>query len=506
MDKTLHGTLSGIRQRGSFVLVVGMGISGVETARFLLNIGVKPLCVERQTEETFRKVSKFVDRADEIRSRGGRIEFGFDGEKIAPLLGNVELAVLSPGVSLESAVVGTIQRCNIPWISELELGVQLHGGRSAVITGSNGKSTTTTLLYSILERDGKPVFLCGNVGVPVISSQELQSGDPLSGRKSDTTLVVEASSYQLEACEYLKPKVSVVLNLSENHLERHGTMQRYGAAKFRVARLQDSSDLTILNADDPLVRNLGSSVNAKMGYFTSGDISKIPNGAYCWARIDHATSTIEVFDSVNRFVLAAGKGRLIGRHNRYNIAAAALAAAYLGVKPETIQTTVDSFEPLEHRVEPVPNRAGVLAFNDSKSTTVAATVAALTTLQDAFPERRIALLIGGLSKAGSWEPLLKLFGETPESFYPVICFGQDGPLLASHCQAAGVPHSVARNLGSAVDVARSLVTDDDIVLLSPGCASFDEFKDFEHRGREFKAMIAKVFGTTLATPKAAGIE
>lgn len=493
MNKTLQETLLGIRERGAYVLVVGMGISGVETAQFLLHIGVKPLCVERQTEAVFRQASKFVAKAEEIRRRGGRIEFGFDGEKIAPLLENVELAVLSPGVPLESAVVGTIQRCRIPWVSELELGVQLHGGQSAVITGSNGKSTTTSLLYSMLEKQGMPAFLCGNVGVPVISSRELLSSDPLVGRTSQTTLVVEASSYQLEACEFLKPKVSMVLNLSENHLERHGTMQRYGAAKFRVMRLQDESDLAILNADDPLVRVVAATCRAKVAFFTSRPINDLPSHVFAWARVDHANGLVEVFDSENTFSVRTDATKLLGGHNRYNIAAAALAARFLGVSADVIQQTVNEFEPLEHRVELLRTVSGAIVINDSKSTTVAASLAAASTVRDAFPGKRILLLLGGLSKAGSWAPLLEYVRSHQASFYPVLCFGKDGPLLASHCEAASIPFSISAKLAEAVRDARAIVSNGDVVLLSPGCASFDEFKDFEHRGREFKNMVQMAF-------------
>jgi UDP-N-acetylmuramoylalanine--D-glutamate ligase len=170
-----------------------------------------------------------------------------------PLLQGVELVVLSPGVPLESSVVGAIRRVGIPYVSELELGVQLHGGRSVVVTGSNGKSTTVSLIHDMLLRSGKSAFLCGNVGTPVIGSDEILAGKDVVDR---STLVIEASSYQLESCSVLKPSVGVYLNISENHLERHGTLERYAQAKARMWRLQDSGDLAVFNADDAVVRGV----------------------------------------------------------------------------------------------------------------------------------------------------------------------------------------------------------------------------------------------------------
>jgi len=483
--------LAELSAHGKKVLVVGLGISGVESARFLRRKGLSVVVIERQSEIVFTQKSKFVEQVASLRDEGVAVHFGIDGESVAPLLEGVGLVVLSPGVPLESAVVGAIARAGVPYVSELELGIELHGGRSIVVTGSNGKSTTVSLIDHILRHGGIKSYLCGNVGTPVVSNSELLS----EAGHERSTLVVEASSYQLEACTVLKPAVSIILNVSENHLERHGTLERYAAAKARVCVLQGASDLVVANSDDPIVREMVRSSRAKTAFFGQASEAVLRQLSSSWAQISYSSGslgTIRVSLDGMCEEYTTERVALLGPHNRYNMAAAILATRRFGVPRDVVQEALETFLPLEHRLEICLRDDSRVVINDSKSTTVAASVAALTTVMQNFPQQRVVLMIGGLSKAGSWEPLLTKVADQSATVAPVVCFGKDGHLLGSHCRAAGVEYRIVPTLKDAVVAGLEVAREGGVVvLLSPGCASFDEFSDFEHRGREFKRYVSE---------------
>ena len=475
----LKDLLSEIRRAEKGVLVVGLGSSGLDSARVLSQGGYSVVVAERQSEADFRRNSPVVEEVDKLRAAGVSINFGVDGERVSPMLDQVGLAVLSPGVPLESSVIGTIARFEIPCVSELELGVELQGGRAIVITGSNGKSTTAALLNFILQRGGIPARLYGNRGVSSISGAETQA-----------VTVVEASSYQLEACTVLKPTIGILLNISDNHLERHGTIERYATAKSRVFAQQARDDYMIGNCDDPIVMSLTRAGRGELAVFgerSEGELAALAND---WARLGSG-DTISVSLHGMREEYSMCDALMLGRHNRYNAAAVVLAARRMGVDSDSVQRGLLAFSPLEHRLEAIPNNAGFLVFNDSKSTTVAASVAGVQTMLSRYPERPLVLMIGGLSKAGSWKPLLLHLQAHPSRIRPVVCFGKDGPLLSSHCKAAGVPTHTVKNLLAATQYGIDQLRHDPsaILLLTPGCASFDEFSDFEHRGHEFKSYV-----------------
>lgn len=482
----IRQTLAALASRRAKVLVVGLGISGIESARFLSRIGACPVVVEREEEGRYRARSKFGASLEALREAGIALHFGIEGESIAPLLAGVELAILSPGVSLESAVVGALRRRAIPLISELELGVEAHGGEAVVVTGSNGKSTTVTLIHHILRHAGLPAQLCGNVGVPVVAGLSLDQ----RAATSEERLVVEASSYQLESCAVLAPKVAVLLNLSDNHLERHGSMERYFTAKAQLFSEQGEGHFAVLNRDDPWVMRLAARVASSVLTFGVGSAPTHGDGAWISYAPASGQDRITVRFGEECTQLDLSTCSLLGLHNRYNCAAAALACRAMGVASETIAEALQSFSPLTHRLEQLgESHRGALLINDSKSTTVAATVAAIRTVQEAFPQRRLVLLIGGLAKAGSWDPVLEALQERSDSLEPVRCFGKDATLLASHCRARSLPHQVHPTLAAATNSALAESDRSHVILLSPGCASFDEFSDFEHRGDVFKSLV-----------------
>jgi UDP-N-acetylmuramoylalanine--D-glutamate ligase len=485
-------SLDELKQSRRNVLVVGLGISGIESAKFLVRFGLRVVICERQGEQAFLQRSKYATAVSELLRSGVAVYFGIDGEAVLPLLVDVGLAVVSPGVPLDSGLVGAIKSRGIPYVSELELGIELHGGRSIVVTGSNGKTTTVSLLDHVLRHGGLDSHLCGNVGTPVISNHEILD----SNSSKRAILVVEASSYQLESCTVLKPNISILLNISENHLERHGTMERYAAAKARALTLQDESDYMIVNADDPMVLSHAREARGTRAVFGQQSESELASLADDWVQVSpQPLLRASVNGAIEEYDMTAC--HLLGLHNRYNIAAVILAARRMGLSSDAVQVGLASFYPLEHRLEPVPSSHHWKVFNDSKSTTVASAVAAFQTVRTHYPSNQVVVMIGGLSKAGSWDPLMLILRECAAQVLSVVCFGKDGAMLAGHCKAAGVPARIASSLRDGTQSAVSLVraSSDAIVLLTPGCASFDEFTDFEHRGREFKRYVQELEAT-----------
>jgi UDP-N-acetylmuramoylalanine--D-glutamate ligase len=479
----LSETIDAIARAGKKALVVGLGVKGVESAQFLASRGVEVLLIERLPEAKFRNSPRLAPLLETLDAIGASVHFGLDGERVLPLLKDVGLAVLSPGVSLESAIVGTLVRLGVPYISELELVVSLHQGPTVVITGSNGKSTTAAFVGEILKGAEKPFIRLSND-----SSEPTQLNGALLERG---VMIVDASSYQLEACTVLKPSISVVLNVSENHLERHGSLERYAAAKSRVFRLQDSDDFSVINADDSVVMAMAKSCRARAAVFgmkPPSELSKI--SAHCAEISVSSLSSSVIRVSLDGAIEEYDTSRcqLLGNHNRVNIAAGVLVARRLGISCEHIQVAIDSFTALEHRLEILPSSQGIVVINDSKSTTVAATAAAVEAVLATYGERDIALLIGGLSKAGSWSPLLARIKNSPARV-SVVCFGKDAPLLSNHCDAAQVPHQVVKDLREATLLALRHAGPETVVLLSPGCASFDRFRDYKERGLEFKKIV-----------------
>ncbi|MBX7145275.1 MAG: UDP-N-acetylmuramoyl-L-alanine--D-glutamate ligase [Oligoflexia bacterium] len=484
----LRDDLIKIKQENEKVLVVGLGISGVETARFLRRVGISAVCVERSDEARFVKNSKFKDAPAELRAAGVDVYFEVDGEGVSRYLDKVKLAVISPGVSLESAVIGALKRRNVPLVSELELGVELLDVPTLMITGSNGKSTTVSLLQHLLTASGIQSRLCGNVGVPVVA--ELESSI-LSGVVSRPQfLVVEASSYQLEACRRIKPKLAALLNISDNHLERHGTLQRYIEAKARAFAHQGESDFALLNADDSAVFALRGRIPGKVVPFgTRLSLNQYDFGA----RVDYDPN--KDLDSVTLRIegmeeeYPTNSVHLLGQHNRLNIAAALLMARLSGAEPGALVSGLASFRPLEHRLEFVGRVNGAHIINDSKSTTVAASLAAVRSVAEAFPECRLMVLFGGLAKAGSWDSLMSALLELKGRLRPIVCFGKDGNLIANQCRRYNLPCDVVPSLARAVEVSLANAQENELILLTPGCASFDEFTDFEERGNVFKSLV-----------------
>jgi UDP-N-acetylmuramoylalanine--D-glutamate ligase len=472
-------------QTGARIAVLGLGISGVEAAKFLLRRGCYPICFDGQSEERFRSRSGLVGEIEKLKQSGATVVFGVEESEIMAHVSGIVGAVISPGVPLNGYMAQCFASLGIPVIGEFELGIALSGIPSVVVTGSNGKSTTVSLLHAVWAEEGKRSLLCGNVGVPVIASAD-------AGGKFDV-LVGEASSYQLESCSILCPDVGIFLNLSENHLERHGTMEGYLAAKLRLFGQHDSSKIAVLNYDDPLVRSASSAIESSIVWF-GREINCDAQGVIIEYDRDRGLDRLQYrIGEDNGFVDLTGS-QLVGLHHRYNAAAA--LAAFLSMKgdPKSFERAVRSFAGLPHRTAIVGRRGASFVINDSKSTTPAATEAALLSVGAEYPHHAITLLIGGSVKAGSWGSVFgSILKEQGRREVRIVCFGKDGSKLQQDGADFGVPSFYYSTVAEAVAALPDLSDSREIILFSPGAASFDEFRDFEDRGERFSKLILDRF-------------
>jgi UDP-N-acetylmuramoylalanine--D-glutamate ligase len=356
------------------------------------------------------------------------------------LLDGVSLVVKSPGVRSDAPPVAAARAAGIEVISEIELGARLLPNPILGVTGTNGKTTTTALLGAILDAAGIPVEVAGNIGRPLTSLVGVAA--------PEAWVVCELSSFQLEDTVTLRPRVAVLVNLEADHVDRHGSFDAYASAKLRVFENQRPDDVAIVPRGFGPVPGAGRRVE-----FTADD--PLPT-----------------------------EPALPGGHNRENAAAATAAARAVGVPDGAIATALRGFSGVEHRIETVADVGGVRFVNDSKATNVAAARRALA----AFPGVRRHVILGGRGKAESYAPLAAAF-ETGDRAYLI---GEAAPELAAALGAAGVAHVVVGDLESAVAAAVESASPGDVVLLSPACASFDQYRDFEHRGEEFRLLAAKL--------------
>jgi UDP-N-acetylmuramoylalanine--D-glutamate ligase len=358
------------------------------------------------------------------------------------LLDGVELVVKSPGIPATAAPVVAARTAEVEVISEIELGARLLANPLLGVTGTNGKTTTTALLGAVLEAGGLPVEVAGNIGRPLTS---LVGSVP-----PDTWVVCELSSFQLEDVSTLRPRVAVLTNLEPDHLDRHGTFDAYAATKLEAFARQTGDDVAVLP------RGFGP----------------VPGAA-------------------RRVEFAAGdplpaEPRLRGEHNRANAAAATAAARAVGVADDAIARALETFPGVEHRIEEVATIGGVLYVNDSKATNAAAALRALA----AFRGRRKHVILGGRGKSEPYDALAGAFEPGDRGYV----LGEAAPAIARALRAASVDHVVTGSLAEAVSAAAAAARAEDVVLLSPACASFDQFASFEHRGQEFRRLVQKLPG------------
>jgi UDP-N-acetylmuramoylalanine--D-glutamate ligase len=444
---------------GKRVLVVGFARSGKAVARCFSQRGAVV------TVSDSRPPWAFEAEIRELMAHKIGLELGQHREETFL---QQDLIVISPGVYPEPPALRAARQQGIPIIPEIEAASWFLESRLLGITGTNGKTTTTALLGKMLEASGLENFVGGNIGVPLIAAV---------GRISPDALVVaELSSFQLEIIRDFRPHVAVLLNLKPNHLDRHPSFEAYGQAKAQIFRNQTEGDLAILNADDPAVMNLAPEIRSRKMFF-SRKLS-LPDGVF----VSNGTIRYRV-GNLERVLLETREVPLRGEFNIENVLAAAAAACAVGADFEALRRAVREFKAVEHRLEFVREIRGVEFFNDSKATSVDAAANALS----AF-DRGVHLILGGKDKGASYAPLRRLVAGRVRCVYLI---GAAADRIAK--QLSGAAELVqAGDLETALREAFRLAERGDVVLLSPACASFDQFQDYEHRGRVFKELVEKL--------------
>jgi UDP-N-acetylmuramoylalanine--D-glutamate ligase len=438
------------------VLVVGLGKSGVASALFLKERGARVTVSDTKPPEQLR------DEIPVLLDHGIAVETGGHGERT---FRGQDLIVVSPGVPVDAPPLVQARALGELVIGEIELAAQNLTGPIVAITGSNGKTTTTTLAGEILAVGGLPVVVGGNIGTPAIS---------LVGQAShETVTVLEVSSFQLETIETFRPKVAVILNITPDHLDRHRTFQTYVDAKARIFENQQASDFAVLNEDDSTCRTLGDRTRAQVFWFSRK--KEVQRGAYV------RDGQILFRDGGSqREIMLVSEIPLKGDHNVENVLAGVCTGALMGCAPDKIRKAIQEFKAVEHRLEYVATIKGVEYFNDSKATNVDATIKAL----ESFP-RNIHLILGGKDKGSDYTVLNDLLRERVKRVYTI---GAAAEKIES--QIKGAAEIVrAETLENAIRRASAVAQPGDIVLLAPACASFDQFQSYNHRGQVFKEVV-----------------
>jgi len=438
------------------VLVVGLGKSGVASALFLKKHGARVTVSDAKPEDQLRsEIPLLLDHGITVET-GGHGDRTFRGQ---------DLIVVSPGVPVDAPHLVQARALGEPVIGEIELAARFLPGPIVAITGSNGKTTTTTLVGEILGAGGLPTVVGGNIGTPAISLVERAT--------ANTWAVLEVSSFQLETVQTFRPRIAVILNITPDHLDRHRTFEAYAGAKARIFENQQSDDFAVLNEDDPACVNLAKRVNAQLFWFSRQ--KEVQRGAWL------SGGRILFRDAARQQeIMLVADIPLKGAHNVENALAGVCVGMLVGSSPERIREAIRNFKAVEHRLEFVARIRNVDYYNDSKATNVDATIKAL----ESFPAN-IHLILGGKDKGSDYSVLNDLLRKRVKRVYTI---GAAAPKIESQIkEAADIFH--AETLEKAIRRAAQDAKPNDIVLLAPACASFDQFDSYEHRGKVFKDVV-----------------
>jgi len=438
------------------VLVVGLGKSGVASALFLKKHGARVTVSDAKPEDQLRsEIPLLLDHGITVET-GGHGDRTFRGQ---------DLIVVSPGVPVDAPHLVQARALGEPVIGEIELAARFLPGPIVAITGSNGKTTTTTLVGEILGAGGLPTVVGGNIGTPAISLFERAT--------ANTWAVLEVSSFQLETVQTFRPRIAVILNITPDHLDRHRTFEAYAGAKARIFENQQSDDFAVLNEDDPACVNLAKRVNAQLFWFSRQ--KEVQRGAWL------SGGRILFRDAARQQeIMLVADIPLKGAHNVENALAGVCVGMLVGSSPERIREAIRNFKAVEHRLEFVARIRNVDYYNDSKATNVDATIKAL----ESFPAN-IHLILGGKDKGSDYSVLNDLLRRRVKRVYTI---GAAAAKIESQIkEAADIFH--AETLEKAIRRAAQDAKPNDIVLLAPACASFDQFDSYEHRGKVFKDVV-----------------
>jgi UDP-N-acetylmuramoylalanine--D-glutamate ligase len=440
------------RARRAYVL--GLGLSGTAATRLLRARGKFVVASDRRDGMN-------LDLGGLLRDPGVDLRLGRD-ERALPH--DIDVVVTSPGVAAGHPLLAAAQAAGVPVVAEVELASRYLDGTLVAITGSNGKSTTTAMAGALAAGGGLAVEVCGNIGTPLAG---VVDGAP--GR----VFVVELSSFQLETIDTLRPRAAALLNLSPDHLDRHGDLEAYLAAKRRIFLNQRAEDVAVLNADDPAAA--ATRVVARRRLFSR--LGEVADG--CFLAGDRVVERRP--GQPDRALFALADLPLAGPHNLENAMAAALLALAVGAPPESFAASLRGFRGLPHRMERVAERAGVVFYDDSKGTNIGATLRSL----EGFADHSVHLVLGGRNKGADFADLAAMVALKARHAYLI---GESAPALA-RALAGAVPLSQSGTLAAAVAEAARRARPGASVLLSPACASFDQFRDFGDRGRAFQRLV-----------------
>jgi UDP-N-acetylmuramoylalanine--D-glutamate ligase len=446
--------------KGKKVLVVGLGKSGLAAALFLRRRGAQITVSDVRSAEALAKdIPGLLDEGIMVEAGGhGLLTFR-----------RQDLIVVSPGVPLNTPELAQVRSFGLPVIGELELAARFLKGRIVAITGSNGKTTTTALLGEILKDAGIPTLVGGNIGVPVVGLID-ESTD-------ETWSVLEVSSFQLESTDQFHPSIAVILNITPDHLDRHGSFENYAQAKERIFAAQNEHDFVVLNADNARAAEASSRSAARVYWFSVEHPVKqgawLAQGSVVYRPAQGAAA---------EKVMPLSGIPLKGAHNVENVLAAVVAARLAGAPAHAIRRAIESFQAVEHRLEFVATVNGVEFYNDSKATNVDATAKAIAAFQSG-----IHLILGGKDKGSDYTQLTQLLRARVRAVYTI---GSAAAKIESELRGVVSIHS-CETLDNAVNAAAAAARPGEVVLLAPACSSFDQFENYEHRGRIFKELVGE---------------
>jgi UDP-N-acetylmuramoylalanine--D-glutamate ligase len=446
---------------GKKVLIIGAARSGISAAKFLQERGAVVALNDQKALE------QWSEEARALKQIGVGL---VPGEVPTWLLDQLELVIVSPGVPANIIPIRYAERAGAEVIGEIELASRYLKGKVIAITGSNGKTTTTSLIGELLRDAGLTVQVGGNIGKPLISLVERSTDDGWT--------VVEVSSFQLETIKEFHPAIAVVLNVTPNHMDRYDSFKDYAAAKHRIFMNQVASDVAVLNADDATVSPWESGLRARVVKFSTR--KELESGLFLRG------NELIVRSDKDQTVLRAGEMKLRGVHNVENALAALAAGMAAGAGIESMRETVKQFEPVEHRLEFVREINEVMFYNDSKATSVDATLKALQAF--ASDPGKVVLILGGRGKKAPYAPLSALIRAKVRT---LVLIGEDAETIDTELGGTA-PVERAADMRDAVARSFQTAAKGDVVLLAPACASFDMFESFEHRGRVFKEEVAKL--------------
>jgi UDP-N-acetylmuramoylalanine--D-glutamate ligase len=451
--------------KGKRVTVFGLGRSGRAAADLLLDLGAVVTIVEEHSSPDYAFASA------EYGLRGAQV---FLGDRVAEGLRDLDLLVVSPGVSKGHLLVQGIGQRGIPIVGEIELAGWFLRAPIIAVTGTNGKSTTVRLIGSILQQSGKRAFVGGNLGIP------LCEGVPRPTHPSQTPdyeyIVAEVSSFQLETIHRFKPWIAALLNVTPDHLDRHPNQEEYRAAKQRIFENQMTQDWALINADDPVVRTMALSARSRVCEFSL--IRKVEQGVYLEGNVIRARMHGEEFSIASRDALP-----MRGDHNVANAMAAMSVGLICGCSREDMVRALQSAPVFEHALEVVREWQGITFVNDSKGTNVDATLKALHSF-----EEPLVLILGGKDKGGDF---LQLADSIKRQVKGVVVIGEATQKILQALDQIK-PVTLAASLAEAVSQAVAFASRGDVVLFSPACASFDMFRNYHHRGLEFKRIVGEL--------------